>query len=529
MITRAVIKNYKGLRESDIQFGPDLNILVGDNETGKSTVLEAINLALTGQINRRSAKYELHPFLFHQQATAAYIAGLQEDPATQPPEILIEVYLQDVDQYADLKGQNNSLFENCPGVKLRIGLDDRFSDEYAACIAQKERITMVPTEYFGIFWECFGNNKIDLRSMPVRPVLIDPGSITSGYAASRYVVEIARDFLTPQQQADLALSYRSMRDVFKDDASVLAINEKLEEEKGVVTDRSLSVALDMTAKANWETSVQPHLDDLPLTQIGKGEQNAIKIKLALKSNEDRQIVLIEEPENHLSHTNLGKLIADIQKRAAGRQLIITTHSSFVLNKLGVEHALMFNGSVAASLNDLSPGTTDYFIKLPGHDTLRMVLAERTILVEGPSDELVVQKAYQQVHGRLPLEDGVEVVAVNSLAFKRFLEIAKLLALNVTVVTDNDSNPAAVEAKYADFAQTPTIQINFSDDPELPTLERQLLAVNSRESLNEMLGRADADDPTLLAWMDDNKTETAMRIFKSEQQLVLPQYIADAVA
>jgi len=394
MITRAIIKNYKGLRDANIQFAPDMNILVGDNETGKSTVLEAINLALTGQLNRRSASYEMHPFLFHQDATAEYVEGLKANPNTPPPEILIEVYLADEDEVADLKGQNNTRFENCPGVKFRIALDDRFAPEYAACIAQKERITMVPTEYFRIFWECFDNNEVDLRRMPVRPVLIDPSSITNSYAASRYVIEIARDFLTPSQQADLALTYRSMRDVFKDDASVKAINDKLVEEKGVVTDRCLSVALDMTAKASWETSVQPHLDNIPLSQIGKGEQNAIKIKLALKSNEDRQIVLIEEPENHLSHTNLGKLIADIEERAVGRQLIITTHSSFVLNKLGIEHALMFNGSEAARLTDLDPTTADYFVKLPGHDTLRMVLASRTILVEGPSDELIVQMAFK---------------------------------------------------------------------------------------------------------------------------------------
>lgn len=528
MITRAIIKNYKGLRETDIQFGPDLNILVGDNETGKSTVLEAINLALTGQLNRRYASYELHPFLFHQDATAAYVEGLIANPKTPPPEILIEVYLADEDRFAELKGQNNTRFENCPGVKLRIALDDRFAPEYEACISQIERITMVPIEYFGVFWECFGNNKLDLRRMPVRPVLIDPGSITNSYTANRYLVDIARDFLTPSQQADLALTYRGLRDIFKDDASVRAINEKLKEEKGIVTDRRLSVALDMTAKASWENSVQPHLDDLPLSQIGKGEQTAIKIKLALKSTEDRKIVLIEEPENHLSHTNLGKLIADIQERATGRQLIITTHSSFVLNKLGVEHALMFNGSNAARLTDLDPETADYFVKLPGHDTLRMVLASRTILVEGPSDELIVQKAYKQIHGRLPLEDGVEVVTVNSLAFKRFLEIARLLTLNVVVVTDNDEDPAAVADKYADFDDAPTIRISYSDNADLPTLEIHLLASNGRPLLNEILGRTDPDDEALLHWMLKNKTETAMRLFKSDTPLTIPQYIADAV-
>ena len=48
MIKRVIIKNYKGLRNAEVEFERDLNILVGDNETGKSTLLEAINLGLTG-------------------------------------------------------------------------------------------------------------------------------------------------------------------------------------------------------------------------------------------------------------------------------------------------------------------------------------------------------------------------------------------------------------------------------------------------------------------------------------------------
>ena len=50
-----------------------------------------------------------------------------------------------------------------------------------------------------------------------------------------------------------------------------------------------------------------------------------------------------------------------------------------------------------------------------------------MLVEGPSDELVFQKLYMQTNDRkLPIEDGIDVISVQSLAFKRFLDIANLL-------------------------------------------------------------------------------------------------------
>lgn len=83
------------------------------------------------------------------------------------------------------------------------------------------------------------------------------------------------------------------------------------------------------------------------------------------------------------------------------------------------------------------------MRLPGHDTLRLILARRAILVEGPSDELIVQAAYVKRHGKMPLDDGVDVISVNSLAFRRFLEIAVLLDRVVAVVIDNDGKIGAL--------------------------------------------------------------------------------------
>ena len=527
MIRRAVIKNYKGLRDAQVEFGDGLNIVVGNNECGKSTLLEAINLGLTGQLNRRPAAYELHPFLFNSGATADYVTALRAGQIVPPPSIVIELYFKD-EAPAELRGTNNTRNEDCPGVKLRIELDDKFAAEYATVIASPERVTMVPVEYYHPVWESFANDAMHLRSTPIKPVLIDPGAITNVYAANRYVVDIARDYLSTTQQANLALSYRHMREVFHQDANVSAINEHLQKNSGEISDKTLSVGLDMTARTGWDTSILPHLDDLPLSQVGKGEQNSVKIKLALKAGEDRHILLLEEPENHLSHTNLNKLIGYISERIGGRQLIVTTHSSFVLNKLGIESTLMFDGSTAVRMSDLPDETRKYFMKLPGHDTLRMVLARRSILVEGPSDELIVQKAYKQTHGRLPLEDGVEVITVNSLAFKRFLDIARLLSLQVKVVTDNDGDVDKLRAKYSGYFDIGGVQICFNEDATLKTLEPNLAAVNEVQTLNAILGTTHVDRDAISEYMQAQKTESALKIFETKTEVVIPQYILDAI-
>ena len=528
MIKRVIIQNFKGLRNTDIQFSGGLNVLVGDNETGKSTVLEAVNLALTGQLNRRSAAYELHPFLFNIETTRDFIDGLKVGAKPPPPEILIEAYLDDT-AGAELRGTNNTRNEDSCGIYLKIALDDSCADQYATFLAEPELVAMIPTDYYSVIWESFAQEPMHLRKTPVRPVLIDPGAINNAYAANRYVVEIARDYLSPEQQASIAISYRHIRQLFHSDPNVEAINARLREEVGEISDRTLSIGLDMTAKGNWDTGVQPHLDDLPLSQVGKGEQNSIKIKLALKAGAKNPVLLVEEPENHLSHSNLNKLIGHIADRIGDRQVIATTHSSFVLNKLGIENTLLFNGKIATRIGNLSPGTRDYFLKLPGHDTLRMVLARRSILVEGPSDELIVQRAYKQVHGKMPLEDGVEVISVYALAFKRFLEIAKELDLDVAVVTDNDGEPERVAERYAEFMDLPTVRILFSEDAKKATLEPQLLGANGFKAMCDLLEHHFVDEDALLRHMAANKTDVALRLFEADADFVIPDYITHAIA
>ena len=327
---------------------------------------------------------------------------------------------------------------------------------------------------------------------------------------------------------DLALSYRLMKDAFLDEEKVKGINDALAKKKGRISNKTLSVSLDTSSRSGWETGVMPHLDDIPLTLVGKGEQNSVKIKLALESSAESHLILIEEAENHLSFSNLNKLISDISERRDNRQLLITTHSSFVLNKLGAESVILFERSGNMTLKDLTPGTQEYFMRLPGHDTLRLILASRSILVEGPSDELIVQAAFYKIHKKMPLDMGIDIISVRSLAFRRFLEIAVLLNKQVAVVIDNDGDVKALGEKYKNYTGYKNITLHYDSDVGFPTLEPQLLKANGRKAIETILGRSFADDDALRKFMRDNKTDTALKFFTTKKPWTAPQYILDAV-
>ena len=61
-IRKVKIHNFKCYRDFEITLEEGLNIVVGDNEAGKSTILEAINLALTGIISGKSIWNEISQF-----------------------------------------------------------------------------------------------------------------------------------------------------------------------------------------------------------------------------------------------------------------------------------------------------------------------------------------------------------------------------------------------------------------------------------------------------------------------------------
>ena len=161
------------------------------------------------------------------------------------------------------------------------------------------------------------------------------------------------------------------------------------------------------------------------------------------------IIIIEEPENNLSFTNMSILISNLSKNKH-KQLFISTHSSFVANKLGLNHLHLVANCKTVSLNNLSKDTYEYFLKLPGYNTLRLLLANRIILVEGPADELIVQRAYIDEYGKLPVQDGIDVMSVGGIAFKRYCELAKLIAKHIPIVTDNDGNISSLLNRFDEY-------------------------------------------------------------------------------
>jgi putative ATP-dependent endonuclease of OLD family len=328
------------------------------------------------------------------------------------------------------------------------------------------------------------------------------------------------------------------------DTSIQAINEKIK--KSVkISNKKVELSVELLSKNAWENSLMTYLDDVPFHYMGKGEQCIVKTELALahKKSKEASVILIEEPENHLSYSKLNQFVYSIKKHCEDKQIIISTHNSFVANKLGLDNLILLNDSRTMRLNDLKLETKSFFEKISGYDTLRLILCKKAILVEGDSDELVLQKAYMLKNdGKLPIENEIDVISVGT-SFLRFLEIAEKINTPVVVVIDNDGDVDAVHRKYENYLGDKAkshIKIYFDGTVDTGnlmvgskpfnynTLEPKMLKVNDWQDFNTILETSFDRLDDLHKYMRQNKTACALKVFDTEEEMEFPDYIIEAI-
>jgi predicted ATPase len=541
-IAKVKITNFKCYEETfTLALNDGLNVIVGANESGKTTILEAIHLALTGLLHGRPLKNDLTTYLFNLAAQTKYVQSLGTASPLPLPAITIELFFSgSSNELAELEGDGNSEKAKCSGVVYKIEFDEEnYKGPYEELV-KAGALSAIPVEYYKTTMRSFARNGITARNIPIKSALIDSSSTRLQNGSDVYVSRIIRDVLEEKERASISQAHRKLKEAFVADPNLKLINERITQ-AAKISQKAVSISVDLSSQTAWESSLMTYIDLIPFQYIGKGEQCVIKTKLALsaKKNAEATALLLEEPENHLSHARLNELIADLTDQHGQKQIIISTHSSFVANKLGLDHLIVLRGSEVARLSEL--GASDFFKKLAGYDTLRLALAAKAILVEGDSDELVVQRAYMDTNGgRLPIQDGIDVISVGT-AFLRFLELANALKIPVAVVTDNDGDTAAVEKKYAPYKDSDTVRICFDsvvdtgsltikDKPfNYNTLEPKLLKANDRATLNSVLGASAETDDELRIYMRTNKTESALAIFNSTTKITYPDYIQEAIA
>jgi putative ATP-dependent endonuclease of the OLD family len=282
-IAKVKITNFKCYEETfTLALNEGLNVIVGANESGKTTILEAIHLALTGLLHGRPLKNDLTSYLFNLAAQNKYVQSLGTASPLPPPAITIELFFSGTsNELAELEGNENSEKIKCSGVVYKIEFDEEnYKGPYEELVKTGE-LSAIPVEYYKTTMRSFARVGITARNIPIKSALIDSSSTRLQNGSDVYVSRIIRDVLEEKERASISQAHRKLKEAFVADPNLKLINERITK-AAKISQKAVSISVDLSSQTAWESSLMTYIDLIPFQYIGKGEQCVIKTKLALR-------------------------------------------------------------------------------------------------------------------------------------------------------------------------------------------------------------------------------------------------------
>ena len=267
-IDEVIIQNFKKFKERfEISFNENINLLVGDNESGKSTILEAIHVALTGIYAGRTIRNQLSAYLFNREVVQEYLESVETGHPIAPPQIMIEIYFKN-GTLPEYEGNGNS--ENndgAEGIRFTIEFSEKFKADYEKLL-KTEKLISIPIEFYEARWFSFDRDEKMPRLIHIKSVLIDSSNYRYQNGSDVYISRVVKDFLEPEDITAITQAHRNMIDEFSKNEAIKTINQKISAASTVMHGK-ISLSADQGVQNSWESSLVTQVDVIPFSHAWK--------------------------------------------------------------------------------------------------------------------------------------------------------------------------------------------------------------------------------------------------------------------
>lgn len=411
MIKEIYIENFRNINGKYV-FNKKINAIFGENNSGKTNLIDAIRLAFSG-LTGEYFRVQKCDFLNSDDSRSIIIKVLLEDNS--------------ISSFNCLDAQGNSY---C-GFMLVVSK-----------INNKERYSKKVLNYDGspvdsdIYLS--DDNIPVISSHPIiRTEEIYKGTLTAGLST----------FL------DSADEYKKIKDESKEKIRE-QMKDKIEKFKELCSkfDKNIDVAF-TEAKVTDEKIFIVDGENEHNYIIGSGFKSIANIMINGINNKF-VIFLIDEIENHL-HPSMLRLFLKTIKNLKNCMIICTTHSPIVINELEIDELI---SSTGIKFDNLDPNNIKKLQVFLHSGRCELLFAEEIVLVEGYSEELLL-KNYCKKNNK-----NWTVVNVAGVMFYPYIELCKTLNKKLIVLTDTDYvlndgiNPSSRYNKLLEYCNSKSVKI-----------------------------------------------------------------------
>jgi len=446
----------------NLKFNKGLNLLVGENDSGKTAIIDALKFVLQTQ------SYDYQRF---DEKDFFLPSGVEPTDANRAKSLKIECIFRGFDT------ENNEAanFIEWLGIEKDCGGNDRYFLKVILNAERKDRkipynIKAGPDDE-GI--QLDGAARDFLRVTYLKPLRdaeseLFPGKrsrlaqILKSHEAFSSVPEAEHPITKIAESTNKQIEgYFKGKDENNNDIPdssgkklLSDINEYLKE---FFTEEEINKIAKFTISGQSLSGILEKLIlDLAVENSGLGSYNRLYIAtelLLLKRTNyyGLKLSLIEEMEAHLHPQAQLRLIEYLQDEIAeksGVQLIMTTHSPNLASKVKLDNLIICKGDKAlpmgSEFTELEKGDYLFLERFLDVTKANLLFARGVILVEGDAENILIP-VIADILGKPLTKHGVSVVNVQSTAFLRYSRIFKRklgegIGGKVAVITDNDIKP-----------------------------------------------------------------------------------------
>ena len=464
-LSRLQIRNFRGIRRATLIF-PDHVVLIGDNNTGKSTVLEAIDLVLgPDRLSRRSPINEHDFYIGRYLPSADASEPMSSDQS--PPDTVDAAGQQVVAQ--DISSENDDEDNSLPRIYVEATITGLSSEQKAYFKNYIEWWNTVEESFYtDPSVEGVDADEVveALRVSFIGEYVVDEDDFEGKtyYARSLEESDTPQQFSRRDKQYCGFLYLRSLRTgrraLSLEHGSLLDIILRLKEIRprmwqttidglaafDVASDpelgisgvlESINAALKNYVPKEW--GVEPHLrvsaltrDHLrnvitafiatgegdhsaPYYRQGTGTINMLVLAMLSQIAEDKQNVIfaMEEPETAIPPYAQKRIVHELRKLSA--QSICTSHSPYVLEEFDPKETIVLSRDVQGQIAQASISLPDSIKHKRYRQEFRTrfcegLLSRRILIVEGATEAA----AFPAVARRLAEIDSTKYASLESL-------------------------------------------------------------------------------------------------------------------